>query len=213
MQNTAPVFKEINHSESEYFHAGMDIYLNAFPSNERHSVKTIEERLDAGKSQMFVGLNEGKVITICLLFNLSDSEFILLDYMAVSNEFRGKGIGGKFLRYLTKLLKKINKYLVLEVENPEHGDNKEQRKSRIEFYKKNGAVKLKDVRYILPALDGKSPTEMNLMVLPEYHDITMKKETVRKLILELYKEVYGREEDDPLLNSFLGDLPEIITLT
>ena len=102
---------------------------------------------------------------------------------------------------------------MLEVENPDYGRNKRQRKSRIEFYRRNGAVMLKNVRYILPPLGGKTSTEMNLMILPMYSQPTMKKNAVGNLILRIYNEVYGRSEDDQIVRSTCQGIPDTIHLT
>lgn len=207
-----PVFEEIKNSNHKYFQEAIKIYLESFPDNERQPVTTIKERLEKGISRLFVGIIKNEVAMMSLLFNLQESEFILLDYMAVSNKYRGAGTGSKFLEYLLNDLRAKDKFLILEVENPSYGNNKEQRKKRIEFYRRNDAVMLSDVHYLLPALDGKTPTEMNLMIMPSYSGNVIEKETVHTVILKLYKEVYGRNDNDHLLNSFINDLPEIIKL-
>lgn len=208
-----PVFSEIENSNSLYFDSAIKIYFNSFPPNERHSKKVIEERLNSGKSRLFVGLIQGEVVLMSLLFNLPDSTFILLDYMAVSSKFRGKNIGSKFISYLSHMFKETNKYLIMEVENPVYGDNKNERIKRIEFYKKNGAKLLTGVQYVLPPLDGKTTTEMSLMILPEYRNGKIGGAEVRELIIKIYKYVYNREYDDALLNSFINKISETIILT
>jgi hypothetical protein len=100
----------------------------------------------------------------------------------------------------------------LDVENPRYGNNKEQRERRVNFYKRLGAKEMKDVRYILPPLSGNIPTEMILMVLPEYGGGKMDGSLVKKLIVQMYKELYDRNENDDILNLFVNDIKNPVEL-
>jgi len=206
------VVQEITSAADEHFNPAYDIYVEAFPETERHTREVIEQRLSTGQSRLFVGMINNEVVLMSLLFNLSSVKFILLDYMAVSRAYRGQKIGERFLQFISAMLKKENKFLVMEVEDPGYGDNKDQRVRRINFYKRSGAKILKDVNYILPSLNGTQPTEMQLMLLPASEDTIFNREIAQDLILRLYKEVYNRDKDDVLLNSFINKLPATIEL-
>ena len=82
---------------------------------------------------------------MCLLNNLSGGEFILFDYMAVSESHRGHGIGSLFMLFMHESLKTSGKYVVMEVERPGAGDNQNERKRRVAFCKKSGAQILQGV--------------------------------------------------------------------
>ncbi len=160
-------FYENNDTNHKDFEDAIKIYIESFPPNERHSIATIKTRIESGYYRLFIGRLENEVVFMALFWPLKNTEFILFDYMAVKKNYRNKGIGTKFLENIFDILKVKDRYLILEVENPEYGDNKEQRKKRVAFYKRHGAKIMKNLRYILPPIGGGAPTEMLLMILPE----------------------------------------------
>jgi len=132
--------------------------------------------------------------------------------MAVKEGYRNKGIGTKFMKNIFDILGFKNKYLLLEVENPNYGDNIKLKKRRVEFYKRHGARELKGVRYILPPLMGGTSTEMILMIMSGYNGDKIYGELIKDIIMKIYKELSNRDKDDPYLNSFIHDIPSIIEL-
>lgn len=195
-------FSEIKDAESRDFELAMELYSAAFPLNERHPVSVIKERVKQGSTRVFAGRSGMDIVFIALLWPLKNTEFILLDYMATSPGHRSKSIGSLFLQSMRKVLEEENKYFILEVEDPEHGENKEERVKRLSFYKKNGARELEKVKYILPALQGSAPTEMILMIFPEYGNGKIDASLVRDLIIQIYEELYNRDARDTVLRNW-----------
>lgn len=204
-------FCKINRINKD-FEDAIKIYIDSFPANERHSVDVIKERLIRKKYTMYIGRLENEIVFIALLWPLQNTDFILFDYMAVKESHRSRGIGSAFMKYIAKQLEEQNKYLILEVENPNYGDNKEERRRRINFYKRQRVKEMKNVRYILPPLSGPNPTEMILMVLPDYYAGKIPGKLVKETIEQIYKELYNRNKDDYLLNLFICDVPSIVEL-
>lgn len=199
--------KDINHKD---FEEAIRIYEESFPSNERQSKDTIKKRIEENIYQMFIGQLKDKIVFMALLYPLKKTDFVLLDYMVTKEKFRSKGIGTRFIKNILKKTKP--KYLILEVENPRYGNNKEQRQQRVKFYKSLGAKEMKNIRYILPPLSGNIPTEMILMVLPNYDEGKMDSHLVKKLIIQIYKELYNRDKEDDILNSFVNKIKYPIEL-
>ena len=195
---------DINHKN---FKEAMKLYEDSFPLNERQAIDTIKKRIKGNLYRMFIVCSKDKVVFMTLLYPLKKTDFVLLDYMVTDKDFRNKGIGTKFIK---NILKKISsKYLILEVENPRYGNNKEQRERRVKFYKSLGAKEMKNMRYILPPLSGNIPTEMILMVLPNYGEGKMDSYFVKNLIIQIYKEVYGIKHPDL---SYLKNIRKTILL-
>jgi hypothetical protein len=132
--------------------------------------------------------------------------------MEVKKDHRNKGIGTKFMENIFDIFKVKNKYLILEVENPDYGDNTWQRARRIEFYKRHGSKEMKKLRYILPPLFRDTPKEMILMVLPQYKSGKIPGKLVKKIIIQVYKGLYGRNENYPLLNLYIHDIQSTVEL-
>lgn len=188
------------------------IYLKSFPSNERQKEEVLKQRLVDGTEEMFVGLIKDEVNSICLVFNLRDSGYVLLDYFAVLENLRGSGIGTRFMQYLIQYYNNSNKELILEVEDPSEGINLEQREKRVDFYRKLGAKCLQDVHYILPALDGTTSTSMILMIFTRVYDSEMPRSVLVNLLVCMYEQVYNKNSDDPLVREVIRTLPNVIKL-
>ena len=205
-------FQEILSVKNNYFKQAMLIYDEAFPSNEKHPIDLIQNRITNGHSKLFVGIIDGEVVCMSLIWNFNDLEFVLLDYMAVSSNYRNNNLGSQLFQFLSKRVRKLNKYMIIEVENYLFGSNTLERKRRINFYFKNGAYILEDFNYLLPSLDGTYPTEMILMVSPKYKEDILKGEQIKELVIRLYVDLYEKNTSDKLLNTIINRTPNKIKL-
>lgn len=203
-------FSEIKDVTHKDFEEAIRIYESSFPSNERQSKYIIKKRIKENLYRMFIGHLDDKVVFMSLLYPLKNTDFILLDYMVTDENFRNKGIGTTFIKDISEKI--TPNYLIFEVENPQYGENKEQREKRVKFYKRVGAKEMKNVRYILPPLSGNIPTEMILMILPSYDEGKMEGQLIKKLLIQIYKELYNRDKEDTLLNSFINNIKNSVEL-
>jgi len=188
------------------------IYRQSFPTNERQKEEVVRQRLNSGTEELFAGLKDDEVISMGLVFNLSNSGFVLLDYFAVSQHERSSGTGTLFMKYVVQRYYQYNKQIILEVEDPNHGKNLEERQRRVNFYRRLGAKCLQDVHYILPALDGTTSTTMILLIFTQGNDSALQRSEVEKLLVNLYEQVYHKNTDDPLVQDVIQQLPTIINL-
>ena len=205
-------FQEILSVKNNYFKQAMLIYDEAFPSNEKHPIDLIQNRIINGHSKLYVGIIDGEVVCMSLIWNFNDLEFVLLDYMAVSSNYRNNNLGSQLFQFLSNRVRKLNKYMIIEVENYLFGSNTLERKRRINFYFKNGAYILEDFNYLLPSLDGTYPTEMILMVSPKYKEDILKGEQIKELVIRLYVDLYEKNTSDKLLNTIINRTPNKIKL-
>lgn len=206
------IFKHILNTKDIYYDDAMLIYQESFPPSEQQPLYKISERIAAGKSQLFVGIIDEEVISMALLWDFKKTNFTLLDYLAVSEKHRNNHFGSEFFNFIVDKVKSNHKFLLLEVENYFFGDNREQRKKRINFYLKNGAYLLDNVPYILPSIDKSLPLEALLMIAPKYKSLHLKKSEIENLIKCLYLEIYEKSENDALLVSVLEEIPNKINL-
>jgi GNAT superfamily N-acetyltransferase len=205
-------FQEIKDPESKSFAQFLEIYLDSFPENQRLSTDIIIQRLQGNIHQIFGGFWQDEVVFIAVLHPLISTDFILLTYLGTQENFRGQGIGTEFIKYIVDVVSHDQKYLLLEVENPERGSEQEKKSRRMKFYQKLGARELKNVDYLLPPLSGNVPSEMKLIILPKYSDSFIKGNLVKQLIRQIYQEVYSRSEDDQLLKTFIETIPASVEL-
>lgn len=205
-------FEIVTATDSPDFAAALAIYVAAFPAAERHPVDTVRQRVADGRSQLQIARCDGRVAFMALLWPFIGTPFILLDYLATAPEFRGRGIASAFMEKMRAQCAASGANLVMEVENPDDGDNAEQRRRRLKFYRHLGARQLEDVHYMLPPLHGNHATQMLLMLFPGCAEGFIRGEIARQLIIRLYAELYGRGQDDPLLNGVLTHLQPRINL-
>jgi len=185
---------EIDHEEAlkEVF----DIYKSSFPANERQTLETLKIRLKEDKEVLFAAKINDEVVGIGFLFDLFGSDFLLLDYLAVKENYRGQQIGVNLYGFLKDYANRQQKHLLMEVDDPDFGEDRPSKLKRIAFYQRNGAYWLKDIKYILPALDETLPTEQILMVVPKSVQNEFWGDEINRLIKLLYSELYGIEKED-----------------
>jgi len=204
-------FCQISNINDIHFNKAIHIYNESFPSNEKQPLSLIKKRITEKTSKLFVGLLNDEVICMALLWDFKDLEFVLLDYMAVDKEYRNNKIGTFFLKFLSDTIISCKKYMIIEVENYLFGNNKRLRKKRINFYIRNGAYILHELPYMLPSLDGTLPTEMMLMISPKYKNDFIVFAKIKHLVKRLYRDLYGKTENDDLLLSILKNTPKKIS--
>jgi GNAT superfamily N-acetyltransferase len=184
------------------------IYQNSFPANEQQTLETLKIRLKENKEVLFAAKFQNEIVGIGFLFDLIGSDFMLLDYLAVKENHRGKQIGEALFSHLKNYARLQKKHLLMEVDDPEFGDDKPNRFKRLVFYQKNGAFRLKDIKYILPALDGTNPTEQILMLVPENSKSEFSGEEIKDLVKRLYAELYGISGEDTNLANINTSISE-----
>ena len=224
-------FYEVDDSSSDDFKKAMQIYAVSFPEAERRPEAAIERALRNGKIRMIACGIDGIVRMMALLCPINGTPFLLVEYIATSQEFRGQGIGSLFLKKVFELLDSPKfDYLLVEVEDPGEDPSESLDKTkarRIDFYRRLGMKELKDMRYLLPPMQGDKPTEMRLMVLSRYdagipdedslgedmpdRDI-LDGSVIKNVITMIFHELYGRSQGDEILTSILEGIPDRISL-
>jgi ribosomal protein S18 acetylase RimI-like enzyme len=201
-------FYQIRDIDCSDFQAAIEIYEAAFPPSELIPVDVFSRRVDRGIYQLWVCQQDNRVAFMAILCKPIADRFVLLGYIATHPDYQSRGIGSDFFSTVLPQLQQQSQSLLLEVENPNDGDDRALRQRRVNFYRRLGAKTLNNVRYILPALSGGEPTEMILMVAPAGESDRISGEEVRKLITELYVIFYDRSPDDPLLHLSLQSIGE-----
>lgn len=107
-----------------------------FPKTERPNLQGFRKRILQGKEEVYIFVEEGTEKAYCIIANLD--EYVLISFLAVYKEQRGKGTGTKLLKEIAKKYPN-KKGILLEVENPEFANNEKERdiqEKRIKFYEK-----------------------------------------------------------------------------
>lgn len=171
------ILKETNELENIY----KDMVLQ-FPPKELKPLCDFEELL--GENYRLYECIHGKCRAgYFFVFEMKD--YILLDYFAIYKNMHAKGFGSMILSLLRDNFSD-KKGCFLEVEKPNEQDINTIR--RINFYNKNGAVKL-DIPYLYPAED--KPFPMDLYYIPFDGKIVFIDET-KKFVKALFKCVHKK---------------------
>ena len=113
-----------------------NLYISAFPKNERKPFDLIIDKCDNGLMEIITIQSDSNDFLGFAIMILHD-DMVLLDYFAITPESRGQNIGSTALKLLFERYK--NKRFILEIENTEaECDNFEERKRRKAFYTRNG---------------------------------------------------------------------------
>lgn len=111
------------------------LYLQAFPPSERKPFAIIFKMARKGTTDVWCMHAEGRFSGFCTTINGENA--VLLDYLAVCETARGKGIGTQTLYALQE--KYAGRGLFVEIESPfEEGDDKDSRVRRKQFYRSCG---------------------------------------------------------------------------
>jgi len=128
-----------------------DIYNNYihlhFPKDEIKPLKSIQRMWESGFYQAF-GLYEQteasmELIGYAFCAMAPDCKMILLDYLAIVEEYRGQGMGSIFLKEMRQCIMDAEGILI-ETEDIDFAANEEERqirKKRDSFYERNGVLR------------------------------------------------------------------------
>ena len=188
------------------------IYHASFPSVERVDFQTLVNDIVSNKRLFFVAKLDDTSVGFAVIIPLINTSICLLEYLAVTEQHRSKGIGSMLLQYLSSTLRETENVsgLIFEVESDDHGAEEEKkiRKRRIAFYERNGANLVYCApKYRIPNLAGVGTIDMKLMWLPWDTEISkLMGDLLRKCICEIYIQSFERSIDDSLLQLVLRDL-------
>ena len=175
-----------------------DTYMQeAFPPSELRPYKNIKMLTEAGNYVSY-GLYDEALLAYALFAKTNNGRCCLLDYYAVAEGMRGKGIGSRYFSMLKEIMQKM-RTVFIEVESPASADSEEElalRQRRIRFYESNGCV-MTDVRCILYGVD------FSIMVLP-LDDALPDNETVLCELERIYHTMFDEELYKQVCHPFIN---------
>lgn len=115
------------------------LYLTAFPECERKPLSLIYEKQLINQTDILYFVEDGEFVGFAITMN--DQDLVLLDYFAISDSYRGKGLGTNALQKLYRHYS--DKRFFLEIESTfEDAPNIKQRIQRKQFYLRNDLTEL-----------------------------------------------------------------------
>jgi GNAT superfamily N-acetyltransferase len=187
------------------------LYASAFPKNEQQKPELLIERVKNRSEKLLIFKKSEAFIGFAFLLYLPKSDIYLLDYLAIDPLNRNAGYGALVLNKLKEILS--GKSILLEVDDPDFGTDTEQKKRRVSFYRKSGAKQIEDFNYILPALNGSTPTYQTLFLLGGNIPIQITSNALKKLVGEVYTINYGLNEKSEHFKEMFASESEYFVLT
>ncbi|MDE5413991.1 GNAT family N-acetyltransferase [Alkalihalobacterium chitinilyticum] len=113
----------------------LPLYLEAFGNKGAKPTKIIKNMFAKGIAELHLGYNISGVVVMALTGKLVSEGVMIIDYLAVSEKERGRGLGKHFVDYIRqKAVDQGYEKLIIEAESEETTDNKR----RIDFWQSCG---------------------------------------------------------------------------
>lgn len=162
-----------------------------FPKSELKPLKLLLDCREKGLYKCFGLFDAGELKAYAYLANYKEEDVILLDYLAVIRDIRGKGYGSIMLTELKNHYKNNTKVkaVIIEAESIRSAKDNEQiklREKRIRFYKRNGLIEQK----LLPVVFGTEFTILVLEIQDMVDDMRKASNKYEEYITEGYKNIY-----------------------
>ena len=139
-----------------------------FPESELKPLDVVEKLYREGNYEPIGFFENGTLIAYALQVIRENGKSVLLDYLAVTPEYRNRGVGSAVLTALCKYYSSRYEYIVIESEHPDEAPDKIAALRRLDFYKRAGGiltdtqVRLFDILFLIFAL----PCSENLSAAP-----------------------------------------------
>ena len=116
----------LDHKQVEQFRA---IYVSSFPAPERGDFDELMDEIARGTRLLFAALAGNNLVGFAVTLRLKPTDIHALEYLAVEQASRNRGIGARLLRHAGETLK-ANSHasaIILEVEPDDEGAPEERR--------------------------------------------------------------------------------------
>ena len=208
---------EITDYKSQVYSDAITILHNSIAKEAQLPEKRFRDLLVARNYQLFAYVDDEDVQGVALIYFASTGHFAWLDYFAIRDDLRGRGLGGALFREIVQVVKSRTErpdWLLLEVDDEREGDAQHRATCmrRLEFYQRLGARVLQNVPYKFPSAFA-PPLPMRLMAKPlQPHAQQLSADQLKRAVREVFTNIHGRSGSDELLRWFEENLPEAIEL-
>lgn len=188
-----------------------DIYNRSFPDSERVPVATLLGSLGTRSHRLFTAQSDSDRSPVGFATVLEiTTELMLLEYLAVDERYRSRGIGGRLLDHVMGCLQEqgySGAFLEVEPRTSDHLEEWESRERRVEFYRRHGAVEVPCLpKYVVPNLVTGMPMEMCLLWMGLSSAQPPSGPLLKRAVTAIMIVGYGLESSSPIMKSNLSAL-------
>jgi hypothetical protein len=188
------------------------IYEEAFAASTRDPFERLVEVDDGANRLHMVMLDVGEPLGFAFLSRLRGAPWMFLEYFAVEESHRDRGLGGVLWDAVWGELaaRKLPERMVFELEDPadpgDHPAERATRERRIRFYARRDARPLPVPRYVVPDLSGPGTLRLLLYAATRSGDPLPSGNALGRLVRAVYTEGYGLSPADALVVAALDSL-------
>lgn len=153
-----------------------------FPVEEMKSKKHMETLLEEKENVYYKDESDQYV----LMYAEFDT-FIFIDYLWVSAETRGQGIGHK----LIEKLKEKNKPIILEVEPVDYNDSDTEK--RLHFYQREGFIHAQSIGYHRRSLATNEENPLEILYWSPHND---SEEMIYEKMKKIYEDIHTYKDEE-----------------
>jgi len=179
------------------------IYQSSIEPSEQKSTSELIALVKDPRYHILVSRDGENITGFAMAFVPEHPQFVLLEYMAVDNSLRSRGIGATLLDAAKEVAAECNAPLLLEVDQPGNAVSPNNDPARrVRFYAERGCKRIANLDYILPLDANGTPPPMWLLV--SGHARSLSRDEMREWLIALYVEVYHRDAGDPRIEMMLA---------
>jgi ribosomal protein S18 acetylase RimI-like enzyme len=187
-----------------------EIYDASFPVRQRMPFADIVASAAAGERLVVVLTEDGRPIGFGTVLPLRGLRTGYVEYVAVRDGWRDRGLGSTLWRELLDRAYRERGLaaVVFEVEDPAEADGAEaeERRRRIRFYERLGAVRLPVRGFLAVNLDDTGTEPMHLMWASAVPGAEPPRDDVGRLVRAVYVDGYELPVDSPLIAAAVASI-------
>jgi GNAT superfamily N-acetyltransferase len=203
-------FERLRSRSDPAFEEFYGIYVQSIAARERKSKTWIGEMVASLDYRTVLLKKDGRVTGFSILCLPRSEAFALLEYMAVADGWRSRGLGAALFRHsLQTTLEERGRPLpvLLEVDSDrEESADRALRSRRQQFYRRLGCFRIAGLAYILPLPGETPPPEMDLLIYPIGDLRELPKPDLEAWLKVIYRIVYDCPPEDPRIKRMLHSI-------
>jgi GNAT superfamily N-acetyltransferase len=194
---------QLNASDASLVSQFLRIYQSSIEPSEQKTAAQMGALVSDPNYRFHISVEGEKVTGFAMTFIPVRENFVLLEYMAVDEQLRSRGIGAALFQAASDIAEQYSVPLVLEVDQPGSSISPgNDTTRRLRFYAEQGCRRIVGLDYILPLSAHGSPPPMWL--LARGREQALSRSEIRDWLTTLYVEVYGQPETDPRMDAMLS---------
>ena len=184
-----------------HYLAALHLYTASFPASTRKPPTSLLALFDARRYRFFGASENERLLGLAFVYTSQSPPFALLDYLATQPEARRRGVGKALFEHTAREIERTlprAQGLLVEVDSADE--------KLLAWYGRLGARPIEGISYLHPALDGGSPTPMQLLWLPFGGGRVTGPADLRAVVTEVFVGCHGQGIQDAVLARVLESI-------